>query len=52
MRQRDIDGVVKVLKERCMFTAQQITELLHRCPGVLQADPSEIEYKFQVRIRD
>ncbi|KAM7339738.1 hypothetical protein ACRRTK_000353 [Alexandromys fortis] len=47
MHQRDIDGVVRVLKEKCMFTAQQITELLHRCPGVLQADPSELEYKFQ-----
>lgn len=52
MRQRDIDNVVKVLKEKCLFTVQQITELLHRCPGVFQEDPSELEYKFQVRISD
>ncbi|CAH6791968.1 Mterf4 [Phodopus roborovskii] len=47
MRQRDMDSVVKVLKEKCLFTVQQITELLHRCPGVFQEDPSELEYKFQ-----
>lgn len=47
MRQRDIDNVVKVLKEKCLFTVQQITELLNRCPRVFQADPSELEYKFQ-----
>ncbi|XP_055472374.1 transcription termination factor 4, mitochondrial [Psammomys obesus] len=47
MRQRDIDSVVKVLKEKCLFTVQQITEILHRCPSVFQEDPSELEYKFQ-----
>ncbi|XP_005077260.1 transcription termination factor 4, mitochondrial isoform X1 [Mesocricetus auratus] len=47
MRQRDIESVVKVLKEKCLFTVQQITELLHRCPAVFQEDPSKLEYKFQ-----
>ncbi|KAM5155584.1 transcription termination factor 4, mitochondrial [Callospermophilus lateralis] len=47
MRQQDIDDIVKLLKEKCLFTAQQVTEILHRCPGVLQEDPSELEYKFQ-----
>ncbi|KAL1770777.1 transcription termination factor 4, mitochondrial [Sigmodon hispidus] len=47
MRQRDIDTIVKVLKEKCQFTVQQITELLHRCPATFQADPGELEYKFQ-----
>uniref|UniRef100_A0A8C6WDK3 Transcription termination factor 4, mitochondrial n=2 Tax=Nannospalax galili TaxID=1026970 RepID=A0A8C6WDK3_NANGA len=47
MRQRDIDDVVKVLKEKCLFTIQQVTEILHRCPGVFQENPGELEYKFQ-----
>lgn len=47
MRQQDIDNIVKVLKEKCLFTAQHITDILHRCPAVLQEDPSELEYKFQ-----
>nr|XP_027807520.1 transcription termination factor 4, mitochondrial isoform X2 [Marmota flaviventris] len=47
MRQQDIDDTVKLLKEKCLFTAQQVTEILHRCPSVLQENPSELEYKFQ-----
>ncbi|XP_004637499.1 transcription termination factor 4, mitochondrial [Octodon degus] len=47
MRQRDIDAVIQVLKEKCLFTVQQVTQILHRCPNVLQQDPSELEYKFQ-----
>ncbi|XP_063093040.1 transcription termination factor 4, mitochondrial isoform X2 [Cavia porcellus] len=47
MRQRDIDDVIQVLKEKCLFTMQQVTEILHRCPNVLQGNPSELEYKFQ-----
>ncbi|XP_058389346.1 transcription termination factor 4, mitochondrial isoform X2 [Diceros bicornis minor] len=47
MRQRDIDSVVRVLKEKCLFTVQQVTEILHRCPYVLQEDPGALEYKFQ-----
>ncbi|KAL6036762.1 hypothetical protein STEG23_014996 [Scotinomys teguina] len=47
MSQRDMDHVVKVLKERCLFSGQQVTELLNRCPGIFQMDPSELEFKFQ-----
>ncbi|XP_066135589.1 transcription termination factor 4, mitochondrial [Saccopteryx bilineata] len=47
MHQRDVDGIVRVLRERCLFTAQQVTEILHRCPHVLREDPGELEYKFQ-----
>ncbi|XP_023115769.2 transcription termination factor 4, mitochondrial isoform X2 [Felis catus] len=47
MHQRDIDSIVGVLKEKCLFTVQQVTRILHRCPYVLQEDPSELEYKFQ-----
>ncbi|KAM5271072.1 transcription termination factor 4, mitochondrial isoform 2-T2 [Hipposideros larvatus] len=48
MRQRDIAGTVRVLREKCLFTVQQVTEILHRCPYVLREDPDELEYKFQV----
>ncbi|XP_037706528.1 transcription termination factor 4, mitochondrial isoform X2 [Choloepus didactylus] len=48
MRQQDIDDIVGVLKEKCLFTVQQVTEILHRCPYVLQEDPGELEYKFQI----
>ncbi|XP_011385256.2 transcription termination factor 4, mitochondrial-like, partial [Pteropus vampyrus] len=47
MRQRDLDGTVRVLRDKCLFTAQQVTEILHRCPFVLREDPGELEYKFQ-----
>ncbi|XP_005411196.1 PREDICTED: transcription termination factor 4, mitochondrial [Chinchilla lanigera] len=47
MHQRDVDGVIHVLKEKCLFTVQQVTEILYRCPNVLQQDPNELEYKFQ-----
>ncbi|XP_024901204.1 transcription termination factor 4, mitochondrial isoform X2 [Pteropus alecto] len=51
MRQRDLDGTVRVLRDKCLFTAQQVTEILHRCPFVLREDPGELEYKFQVTSR-
>ncbi|KAB0387694.1 transcription termination factor 4, mitochondrial [Muntiacus reevesi] len=47
MRQRDIEVIVGVLKEKCLFTIKQVTEILHRCPYVLREDPGELEYKFQ-----
>ncbi|XP_003421230.1 transcription termination factor 4, mitochondrial isoform X1 [Loxodonta africana] len=47
MRQRDINDIVRVLREKCLFTVQQVTEILHRCPYVLREDPGELEYKFQ-----
>lgn len=51
MRQRDLDSTVRVLRDKCLFTAQQVTEILHRCPFVLREDPSDLEYKFQVSSR-
>uniref|UniRef100_A0A8C6CZM5 Mitochondrial transcription termination factor 4 n=1 Tax=Moschus moschiferus TaxID=68415 RepID=A0A8C6CZM5_MOSMO len=47
MRQRDIEVIVGVLKEKCLFTVKQVTEILHRCPYVIREDPGELEYKFQ-----
>ncbi|XP_074046827.1 transcription termination factor 4, mitochondrial [Macrotis lagotis] len=47
MSPKHIDALVSVLKDRCLFTGQQVTEILHSCPRVLQEDPSALEYKFQ-----
>ncbi|XP_045415861.1 transcription termination factor 4, mitochondrial isoform X2 [Lemur catta] len=47
MHQRDIDDIVQVLKEKCLFTVQQVTSILHRCPFVLREEPRALEYKFQ-----
>ncbi|XP_032336631.1 transcription termination factor 4, mitochondrial isoform X6 [Camelus ferus] len=47
MRQQDIDSIVRVLKEKCLFTVKQVAEILHRCPCVLREDPTALEYKFQ-----
>ncbi|XP_057406817.1 transcription termination factor 4, mitochondrial isoform X3 [Balaenoptera acutorostrata] len=51
MRQRDIEIIVGVLKEKCLFTVKQVTEILHRCPCVLREDPGELEYKFQHSVK-
>nr|XP_012611143.1 transcription termination factor 4, mitochondrial isoform X2 [Microcebus murinus] len=51
MHQRDIDDIVQVLKEKCLFTVQQVTSILYRCPSVLREEPSELEYKFQAACR-
>ncbi|XP_043849585.1 transcription termination factor 4, mitochondrial isoform X1 [Dromiciops gliroides] len=47
MSQQRIDTLVSVLKDKCLFTGQQVTEILHSCPRVLQEDPGALEYKFQ-----
>ncbi|XP_054426396.1 transcription termination factor 4, mitochondrial [Pteronotus mesoamericanus] len=47
MHHRDVESIIRVLREKCLFTAQQVTEILYRCPHVLRADPGELEYKFQ-----
>ncbi|XP_072474915.1 transcription termination factor 4, mitochondrial [Notamacropus eugenii] len=47
MSQQRIDALVSVLKDKCLFTGQQVTEILHSCPRVLQEDPGALEYKFQ-----
>nr|XP_012320486.1 transcription termination factor 4, mitochondrial isoform X1 [Aotus nancymaae] len=47
MPQQDIDGTVRLLKEKCLFTVQQVTRILHSCPFVLREDLGQLEYKFQ-----
>ncbi|XP_075384963.1 transcription termination factor 4, mitochondrial [Tenrec ecaudatus] len=47
LAQRRLEGIIRVLREKCLFTTQQVTEILYRCPHILQGDPEELEYKFQ-----
>ncbi|XP_054535671.1 transcription termination factor 4, mitochondrial isoform X11 [Pan troglodytes] len=47
MRQQDINDTVRLLKEKCLFTVQQVTRILHSCPSVLREDLGQLEYKFQ-----
>nr|XP_048720796.1 transcription termination factor 4, mitochondrial isoform X1 [Caretta caretta] len=44
---KKIDAVVRVFKEKCIFTADQVTEILHRYSNVLLEEPHDLEYKFQ-----
>ncbi|XP_063647078.1 transcription termination factor 4, mitochondrial isoform X3 [Pan troglodytes] len=50
MRQQDINDTVRLLKEKCLFTVQQVTRILHSCPSVLREDLGQLEYKFQPRL--
>ncbi|XP_006875292.1 PREDICTED: mTERF domain-containing protein 2 [Chrysochloris asiatica] len=47
LNQRELDVIIRVLGEKCLFTVQQVTEVLSRCPYILLGDPDELEYKFQ-----
>ncbi|XP_019398582.1 PREDICTED: transcription termination factor 4, mitochondrial [Crocodylus porosus] len=44
---KKIDAIVRLFKEKCLFTAEQVTEILRSCPNVLLKEPSDLEYKFQ-----
>ncbi|XP_044523609.1 transcription termination factor 4, mitochondrial [Gracilinanus agilis] len=42
-----IEGLVSLLRDKCLFSGQQVTEILHTCPRVLHEEPEALEYKFQ-----
>lgn len=44
-----MEAAVRVLREKCLFTAEQLTEVLQSCPGVLLEEPGSLQYHFQVR---
>ncbi|KAM9035419.1 transcription termination factor 4, mitochondrial isoform 2-T2 [Sarcophilus harrisii] len=47
MSQQRIDALVSVLKDKCLFSSQQVAEIVGSCPQVLQEEPMALEYKFQ-----
>ncbi|KAG7457083.1 hypothetical protein MATL_G00242770 [Megalops atlanticus] len=40
-------SVSRFLREKCLFTGQQVTEILRDTPAIVQEDMSQLEYKFQ-----
>ncbi|KAL8187699.1 UNVERIFIED_CONTAM: hypothetical protein K2H54_054137 [Gekko kuhli] len=45
--QSRIEAVKDLLKEKCLFTVQQISKILQTCPNVLLEDLDDLEYRFQ-----
>ncbi|XP_061587091.1 transcription termination factor 4, mitochondrial [Cololabis saira] len=44
---KSVKTVVLFLREKCLFTFQQITQILRDSPAVVLEDPGQLEYKFQ-----
>lgn len=42
-------AAVRLLRERCLFTAEQLREVLWTCPNVLLEEPHQLHHHFQVR---
>ncbi|KAI4888169.1 hypothetical protein NFI96_014754 [Prochilodus magdalenae] len=42
-----VSGVSRVLKEKCRFTTQQVTDILRDSPNVVQEEHTRLEYMFQ-----
>ncbi|XP_029308659.1 transcription termination factor 4, mitochondrial isoform X2 [Cottoperca gobio] len=44
---KTVKNVVVFLREKCLFTAQQVTEILRDSPAVVLENMGQLEYKFQ-----
>ncbi|XP_046884078.1 transcription termination factor 4, mitochondrial isoform X1 [Hypomesus transpacificus] len=42
-----VNNVVRLLRERCLFTFPQATDILRDSPAVVEEDLGQLEYKFQ-----
>lgn len=49
---KSVKNVVLFLKEKCLFTTQQVTDILRDSPAVVLEDKNQLEYKFQVSKQD
>lgn len=47
MKMKKINHLVLFLKEKCLFTTQQVTDILRNSPAVIQEDLEQLHYKFQ-----
>lgn len=45
---KSVKSVVQFLREKCLFTTQQVAEILRDSPAVVLEDLDQLEYKFQV----
>lgn len=43
-----VKTAVGFLREKCLFTVQQVTDILRDSPAVLTENLGQLEYKFQV----
>lgn len=48
MPSKRVKNVVMFLKEKCLFTSQQVTDIIRDCPAVVLENLDQLEYKFQV----
>ncbi|XP_074955768.1 transcription termination factor 4, mitochondrial [Phalacrocorax aristotelis] len=44
---RRMAATVRMLRERCLFTAEQLREVLRSCPAVLLEEPCHLHHHFQ-----
>ncbi|XP_025892159.1 transcription termination factor 4, mitochondrial [Nothoprocta perdicaria] len=42
-----LEAVERLLRERCLFTAAQLSAVLHACPAVLLREPPALHHHFQ-----
>lgn len=45
---KTIRNVVSFLREKCLFTVKQVTEILRDSPAIVLENMGQLEYKFQV----
>lgn len=45
---KSVKNTMQFLREKCLFTTQQIKEILRDSPSVVLEDQDQLEYKFQV----
>lgn len=43
-----LEAAVRLLRESCLFTAEQLREVLGTCPTVLLEEPRTLHHQFQV----
>ncbi|XP_028987564.1 transcription termination factor 4, mitochondrial [Betta splendens] len=44
---KTVKNVALFLREKCLFTSQQVTDILRDCPAIVHEDLAQVEYKFQ-----
>ncbi|KAH0623979.1 hypothetical protein JD844_007212, partial [Phrynosoma platyrhinos] len=45
--QKRIEALERLLKEKCLFTVDQVSKILQTCPNMLLEELNDVEYKFQ-----
>lgn len=45
---KTIKHAVVFLREKCLFTVQQVTDILRDSPAIVVENMAQLEYKFQV----